>query len=76
MGSYSGANPKSGGASFNVFSLLTPVFAIGIAAAFYHERLTGPGIAGVCVVIAGGWITARQSKCGPASAASAKDDPS
>jgi drug/metabolite transporter (DMT)-like permease len=53
--------------ALNVFSFLTPVFALGIGAGFYGERLTGFEIAGACVVIAGAWMAARRPKAASAS---------
>lgn len=43
----------------NVFSFLTPVFALAIAAGFYDERLTRLQILGACLILGGAWISAR-----------------
>jgi len=43
----------------NVFSFLTPVFALAIGAAFYDERLTMMEVIGACLVVGGAWMAAR-----------------
>lgn len=48
--------------SLNVFSFLTPVFALGIGAAFYNEHLTVFEIAGACLVIAGAWMATLRAR--------------
>lgn len=48
--------------ALNVFSFLTPVFALAIGAALYDERFSGLEIAGGGFVIAGAWMASRRKR--------------
>lgn len=48
--------------ALNVFSFLTPVFALAIGAALYGERFNALEIAGTCLVIGGAWMARRRKR--------------
>lgn len=48
--------------SLNVFTFLTPIFALGIGIFFYGERLTSLQLFGALLVLGGAWMAARREE--------------